>query len=63
MSDKSPKEQHKLAEQKKHKDEAAQHAKAEITETLHHPVSGHPTTPEEALQEQAQAGAGPASPA
>ncbi|MDB6138400.1 MAG: hypothetical protein JWO94_1472 [Verrucomicrobiaceae bacterium] len=44
MSDKSPKEQHKLAEQKKHKDEVEKQEKEHITEVVHHPVSGNPTT-------------------
>ncbi|MDB6117612.1 MAG: hypothetical protein JWO08_1393 [Verrucomicrobiaceae bacterium] len=44
MSDKSPKEQHKLAEQKKHKDEVVHAEKEHKTEVAHHPVSGNPTT-------------------
>ncbi len=51
MSDKSPKELHKKAEQKKHKDEVTLHDKQHTTEALHHPVSGHPTTPAEAAAE------------
>jgi transcriptional regulator of NAD metabolism len=44
MSDKSPKELHKLAEQKKHKDEVQKHEKEHTNEIVHHPVSGNPTT-------------------
>ena len=61
MSDKSPKELHKLAEQKKHKDEVLHREKEETTEDLHHPVSGHPTTPAEAAAERAQSEAGPSA--
>jgi len=44
MSDKSPKELHKLAEQKKHKDEVLKQEKEHTTEVAHHPISGNPTT-------------------
>lgn len=44
MSDKSPKELHKLAEQKKHKAEVEKHEKQVIEEIVHHPHSGNPTT-------------------
>jgi len=54
MSDKSPKELHKRAEQKKHKDDVLHREKEEVTEALHHPVSGHPTTHAEAAEERAQ---------
>ena len=54
MSDKSPKELHKLAEQKKHKDEVLHREKEEVTEAMHHPVSGHPTTQVEAAEKLAK---------
>lgn len=44
MSNKSPKELHKLAEQKKHKDEVIKLEKEHTTEVAQHPISGNPTT-------------------
>lgn len=44
MSEKSPKALHKLAEQKKHKDEVQKLEKEHTIEVSQHPVSGNPTT-------------------
>lgn len=55
MSDKSPKELHKLAEQKKHKDEAEKHEKDVIAEIVHHPHSGNPTTLAETAEDLKEA--------
>jgi len=44
MSDKSPKQLHKQAEQKKHQDEVEKHQKEIVQEIVHHPHSGNPTT-------------------
>lgn len=47
MGDKSPKNIHKQEEQQREKEvEKVQH-KRENAEIQHHPVSGHPPTPEE----------------
>ncbi len=61
MSDKSPKELHKLAEQKKHKDEVLKHEKEHIVEVTHHPVSGNPTTLAEEAEVVAEIEAAPAA--
>jgi hypothetical protein len=45
MSDKSRKEVHKKALQKRIKDDAAVHEKQAMTEDQHHPTSGHTATP------------------
>ena len=57
MSEKSPKALHKLAEQKKHKDEVLKHEKEHTIEVSHHSVSGNPTTlaEEEAVVAQIEA--------
>ena len=59
MSKKSPKELHKLAEQKKHKDEVLKHEKERTIEVTHHPVSGNPTTLAEEAAVVAQIEAAP----
>ena len=45
MGDKSPKNAHRKAVQKRVKDEAVTREKREITEAQHHPTSGHTATP------------------
>ena len=47
MGDRSPKDVKKQATQKHVKDDAKVHEKEVVTEAQHHPVSGHPATPEE----------------
>ena len=44
MGDKSRKEVHKKAVQKRVKDDAAAHEKRAMTEDQHHPTSGHTAT-------------------
>jgi hypothetical protein len=53
MGDKSPKNIHKQEEQRHEKEVEKVHHKAENAEAQHHPVSGHPPTPEE--EEKAEA--------
>jgi hypothetical protein len=45
MGDKSRKEVHKKAAQKRVKDDAAAHEKQAMTEAQHHPTSDHTATP------------------
>jgi hypothetical protein len=45
MGDKSPKNAHRKAVQKRVKDEAVTREKRERTEAQHHPTSGHTATP------------------
>jgi len=59
MSEKSPKALHKLAEQKKHKDEVVKHEKDRTIEVTNHPVSGNPTTLAEEAEVVAQIEAAP----
>ena len=47
MGDKSPKNIHKKVEQQHVKEVEKVHHKQENAESQHHPVSGHPPTPEE----------------
>jgi hypothetical protein len=47
MGDKSPKNIHKQEEQRQEKEVEKVHHKQENAEAQHHPVSGHPATPEE----------------
>lgn len=47
MGDRSPKDVKKQAAQKHVKDDAKDHNKEVVMEAQHHPVSGHPATPEE----------------
>ena len=60
MSNKSPKELHKLAEQKKHKDEVVKHEKEHATEVAQHPTDGNPTTLAEEAEVVAAIEAAPA---
>jgi hypothetical protein len=50
MGDDSPKNKHKQEEQRHEKEVQKVHDKQENAEAQHHPVSGHPATPEEEKQ-------------
>ncbi len=47
MGDKSPKNKHKREGQRHDKEAEKVHQKVENAEAQHHPVSGHPSKPEE----------------
>ncbi len=52
MGDKSPKNIHKQEEQRHEKEVEKVHEKLENAEAQHHPVSGHPATPEEEKEKE-----------
>ncbi len=54
MGDKSPKNIHKQEEQRHDKEVEKVHHKQENAETQHHPVSGHPETPAEHAEVEAE---------
>ena len=61
MGDKSPKNLHKQEAQRHEKEVEKVHHKQENAEAQHHPVSGHPPTPEEAEKEAAEKEGGSAA--